>query len=346
MGFALLRIFSWFVAPLWIAAAYLVVTGDPSWSAIAYLIAFGVVLGGCLTLPFPEQPFRRRRGICRGGALAIAAVAVLHALTVGTGKTTHVVDENGRGARIVSRFVEESDVDLAMTRALFGIGLLHDDSEETPAAMRAAYADLVREEGHLASPLLGTHLGLQSASGFDLVIVDPIGAPSDAAVVFLHGSAGNFVLPCVQLGKAIRSLGITTACPSAGWSAEWDTVDGIATVEKTLALLRARGVKRFLLAGLSAGGYGASLIAPKMKGTFVGLLLLSGADPEAGAAGVPTLSIHGTHDTMADFADAEKYVVHTSARLVEVDAGHFAFLVRYDAIARDIRSFVEACFAS
>ena len=346
MGLALLRIFAWFAAPFWIASAYLVVTGGPSWSAVAYVIAMGVMLGGCLTLPFPEQPFRRRRGVTRGGALAIVLIAIAHALTVGTGRTVHVVDGNGGNARVVSRFVEESDVDLAMTRALFGIGMLHNDSEETPSAMKLAYAELTREQGHLASPFLGTHLGLQSASWSDLVLVDPEPGPfADAAVVFLHGSAGNFVLPCFELGKAVRSLGVTTACPSANWAAEWDSENGRITLETTLTLLRGRGMKRFVLAGLSAGGYGASLLAPKMKGTFVGLLLLSGADPAAETAGIPTLVIHGTHDTMADIADAERYVANTNARFIEVDAGHFAFLVRSEPIARDIRSFVEARFA-
>lgn len=345
MGFALWKSFGWLVTPFWIATAYLVVTGSPSWSAIAYVIALGVMLVGLLTMPFPNQSFRRPRGITRAGAVLFVVVGLVHAVSVGTGRSMHVTDENGKRARIAARFFEESDVNLAMTRALFGIGLLHNDAEETPRAMRNAYEEMTREQGHLASPLVPTHLGLQSASGFDLVIIDREDGPlTDAAVIFLHGSAGNYDLPCWQLGKAVRSLGVTTACPSNAWQPAWASEDGRATIDQTIALLRARGLQRFVLAGLSMGGYGSSMVAPKMQGTFAGLLLLSGADPDAEPAGIPTLVIHGTHDTMADFSDAQHYVKHTNARFIEVDAGHFAFMVRYEPIARDIRSFVEECF--
>lgn len=339
MGFIFLRVLAWLAALPYAVALLLVLTGGTTWSSVAYVIALGIVLLGLITLPFPYEPFRRRRGLTRLGLAGLVVVAFARIVTVGGGTTMHVTTGDGASARWVSRLVDESDVAISASRALFAIGMLRDDAGEVSPAMRAEYARMRREHGELPSPLVATHLGLQSSTSFDLVVID---APSAArgAVVFLHGSAGNFELPCWQIARAVGSLGLTTACPSTRWMGDWDSVDGEATLRRTLALLRARGLDRFVLVGLSAGGYGASLLAPRMKGDFAGLVLLSGAYPEAPASGVPTLVIQGRHDTMVPPRDPGTYATLNGAAYIEIDAGHFALLVRSETVEREIRDFI------
>lgn len=338
MGFIFLRVFAWLAAIPYAFVLLLVVTGGTTWSAVAYVIALGMVVAGGMTLPFPEQPFRRRRGLTRLGLAGLLAVAVVRILTVGEDAKMRVTDGDGASARWISRVVDESDVAISASRALFAIGMLHDDAGEVTSAMRTEYARMHREHGAVASPFLATHLGLQHASEFDLVVFEPEGARR-GAVVFLHGSGGNFELPCWQVARAVASLGLATACPSTRWYADWESEDGEATLRRTLALLRARGIETFVLAGLSAGGYGASLLAPRTK-DFVGLVLLSGATADAPAAGVPTLVIQGRSDTMVRPVDPATYAERNDARYVDIDAGHFALLVRSERVEREIREFV------
>jgi pimeloyl-ACP methyl ester carboxylesterase len=341
MGFIFIRVFAWLAALPYAIVALLVLTGGPRWTSVAYVLALGLLLAGLMTLPFPGEPFRRRRGLSRVGAGALVGVVLLRMLTLGQGRTMHVTDGEGTRARLTSRLVDESDVSINAARLLFGVGMLRDDAREVAPAMRAVYARMRRDQGDAPTPVVATHLGMQRSTGFDLVVIEGSN-PARGAVVFLHGSAGNFELPCWQIARAVGSLGVTTACPSTRWIGDWDSEDGEATLRQTLAVLRARGIERFVLIGLSAGAYGASTLAPRMKGDFEGLVLLAGAHPDAPAAGVPALVVQGRHDTMVTPADSIAYAENNDARYVDVDAGHFALLVRSEVVEPVIREFVAA----
>jgi predicted alpha/beta hydrolase family esterase len=282
---------------------------------------------------------KRPRGITRAGFAVIALVAFVRCFTASSGATMAMPEgRSGASARIASRLLDESDVAVAGTRVLVASGMLRDDAAELPSAMRQAYADMRREEGDMPSPVLTTYLGMQSASGFDVLVVEPrANASHDTAVIFLHGFAGNFDLPCWQIARAAQVL---TACPSTRWIGDWWTSDGQATLERTIDVVRARGAKHIVLAGLSNGGYGASRLAPRVHGKIAGLILISGAEPDAPSAGVPTLVIHGVHDNMAPVSDARGYAQKNGARFVGLSAGHFAMLVRKEENDRAVRSFV------
>jgi pimeloyl-ACP methyl ester carboxylesterase len=371
---SLLRVLALFAALPYVIIAGLVLTGVASWSAILYVLALGTLLGGLATLPLDGdgaagervRTRRRPRGVSRAAAGAMAAIALVRACTAATGRTLRVPEvraegaadsaDLGRGrsthadlsgARFVDRYVDESDLAVAGTRALVATGMLHDDARELPGAMRSAYARFRAEEGDVPSPVLATYLGLERASAFDLVLVDvdPRGPAADAALVFLHGFGGGFDLPCWQLARAVGPLGVATVCPAIGWQGDWASPGGEATLRRTLEVLRARGIERVVLAGLSNGGLGASELAPRMQGAFVGLVLVSGAERRAPPAGVPTLVLHGRHDTMTSFDDARAYAERTGARFVDLDAGHFAMLVRGAEVDRAIREFVAARLA-
>ncbi len=348
---SLLRTFAILALFPYVGIVALLVTGSASWSSVAYVAAAGLLLGGLVTLPDPENPGakrrRRPRGLSRAGALAIVAVMGARACTAGSGRSMRVTADHGAsGSRVVNRLVDEGDMALLGARVMQSSGLYGDDSAEVGKAMRAAYADMRRAEGQSPSPVVATYLGLQSPDAFDTILLEPPEEKASAAVVFLHGYAGSFDLPCFQIARAVAGLGVTTACPSTRWVGDWWSPDGEAILRRTVSVLRARGVSRFVLAGLSNGGYGASELAPKMKGTFAGMILVSGAQPDQPSPGTPVLLLHGANDNVAPVEDARAYARKYDGRLVELDAGHFAMLVRSEQVNREIRAFVVSTLGS
>jgi pimeloyl-ACP methyl ester carboxylesterase len=342
----LIRLAARLTALPYVLVVLLVMTGSPTWSSVAYLAGIGVLLWGLMTLPAragaKAQKFfglRRPRGLARGAVLGLLAVALVRGCSARSGETLTFSPE----PRFVDRLLDEKDVALSGTRVLVAGGMLHDDAAELPAAMRSAYSKMRDEEGDAPSPVVATYLGMQSSSEFDLLVfAPPRDEPARGAVVFLHGFAGNFALPCWQMARAVAPLGVITACPSTRWVGDWWSADGERTVRRTVEMLRARGVSRIVLAGLSNGGYGATRLAPRMRGTFVGVILISGASPDAGPPGIPALVIHGRKDTMADFSEATGYAARTGAKLVALDAGHFAMLVRARENDAAVRAFVAS----
>ncbi|MBX3191714.1 MAG: alpha/beta hydrolase [Labilithrix sp.] len=340
----------------WLAVVVIAMTQSATWSTVAYVGLGTALLAGLVTLPDPARgegnerkkgkKTRRPRGLSRGALVAIVAVAILRVCVTGDSRTMRLIDgaagEESRG-RFVNRVLDEGDLAIAGTRVLVASGALRDDAVELPGAMRSAYAAMRREEGSPPSPVAATLLGLERPGAFDLVLVEPAGeAPAHHAVVFLHGFAGNWDLPCWQIARAVSSAAVVTACPSTRFVGDWGSADGEATLRRTVDVLRARGIDGIVLAGLSNGGLGASALAPKMKGAFAGLVLISGADPGAPSPGVPTLVIHGEHDSMVHPSTSRAYAKKHGAKYVELDAGHFAMLVRGAAADRAIGDFVAA----
>lgn len=341
----LFRTFALFALLPYAGVVLLLATGRASWSSIGYVIAIGMLLAGLLTLPDPERKKRRRpRGISRGAVVAIACVALVRALFAGhtTGRMQMLDGGDGHPSlRFVNRLVDEGDVAVAGTRVLVAGGMIADDRRELPGAMTEAYGAMRDEHGDVAAPFAATYLGLERPGAFDLLVIDPPtndrSVPTDA-VIFLHGYAGAFDLPCWQIARAVDQV---TACPATRWVGDWGSAAGEATLRRTVDILRGRGIERIVLVGLSNGGYGASMLAPKMKGMFAGLVLVSGAERDAPAAGIPTLVVHGRHDTMADYDDSAAYAKRTGAKLVTLEAGHFAMLVRGKESDEALRHFVH-----
>jgi len=340
----------WFAALPYLFVLVLVITGPTTWSGLLYVLAMGAMVFGLATLPRLDEegnplPTKRKRprGITRAGFALLALVAFVRCITASRGETMAMTDAHDGPSRIAGRLVDEGDVAIAGTRVLVASGMLRDDAAELPWAMKNAYADMRKEEGDLPTPFVGTYLGLQHPNDFDLLLVEgsPHGPmlPHDTAVIFLHGYAGNFDLPCWQIARAAQVL---TACPSARWIGDWWTSEGQKALERTVEIVRARGAKKIVLAGLSNGGYGASKLAPRMPGKFAALILISGADPDAPSAGIPTLVIHGYADEMAPLSDAMGYVAKHHARFVGLKAGHFAMLVRKEDSDRAVREFVKS----
>jgi len=78
-------------------------------------------------------------------------------------------------------------------------------------------------------------------------------------------------------------------------------------LQESFDYLHQRGVKKIYLAGLSNGGIGTSRLANQFKDDLAGLILISGADPNAEITGLPVLVIHGQSDERIPAAIAEEY---------------------------------------
>lgn len=348
----LLRVSAWLAFLPYVLVLALVLSGAPTWSGVAYLLGVGILLVGLMTLPSDEngKPAPRTvfgktwpRGVSRAGLVAVFAVAFVRCCSAGEGNTMHMATS----ARLVDRLVDERDIALSGTRVLVAGGMLRDDRAEVVDAMRASYKQLSSEEGDAPSPVAATYLGLQSPDAYDMVVIEPAVPPGDpvlpptTAIVFLHGYAGNFALPCWQVADAVKGLNVVTACPSTRWVGDWASANGEKTLRDVVKVLHERGIAKIVLAGLSNGGYGASRLAPKMRGTFAGLVLISGATAEAGDPGCAVLLLHGNKDGMASYGEAVGYRAnHPGAQLVTLQAGHFAMMVRRKEANAALRSFV------
>lgn len=328
-------------APFVLAAAVLLLATPLSWSGNAYVVAAVALTAGMVLARKPWSPWVRR------AALAVFVLAVGARLGSGAGgRTVEMTVESTSGARgsarLVGRLVEERDVALSGARALETLHLWNDpDTRGLVPVMRDAYDAMGDAEGDLPSPVLGTYALGEGEGAFDLLIVrPPPGAPaSTTAVLFLHGFAGNFTLPCWRFAQPLARRGVVVGCPSTTWQGRWWEPRGEAIARAARERLVQDGARRVVLGGLSNGGIGASLLAPRARG-FDGLVLVSGVDPSAPCAGVPTLVLHGRNDRMTSAAVARAYASRCGARYVDLDAGHFAMLVR----AREVDAALGAFF--
>jgi hypothetical protein len=277
---------------------------------------------------------RRRRWLRALAAASIAVVVVARLLSSGA-PAVMVTLPGATSSRWLGRIVDEQDLSLAGARVLaWRWPLVRDERDHLVAEMRAAYVEMRRDAGASPSPVLDTAFGRQRPDGFDTLIFEAPGSDSGPAVVFLHGFAGSFRLECWLVAQAARAVGAITVCPATGFAGHWSGPDGERTLRATLEYLHARGVRRVFLAGLSNGAVGASALAPKFRPKLSGLILISGAPASGGAAGLPTLVVHGQHDPMASAAAARAFAARAGADYVGLDAGHFVLLMQR-ARARD-----------
>ena len=336
-----MRTLAWVLSlpPLLAAVAFLAVlaTTPATPTGLAYGVAV-LLLAAAGTLARREA---RRR-------LALAAVALL-ALTVGLrvgiaagGRHLRLGTALDSTSRWIDRVLDEEDLAVNGARALAWTGFVRDpDVPGLAAVMRGAYGRMRAAEGATPSPVVATYAGLEAPGESDTVEIGDV-AGSEGVLVFLHGYAGSFTLPCWVVSRAAAEAGFATVCPATRWVGDWWSADGEATLRGTVADLRRRGARRLVLAGLSNGGIGASLLAPRLRGAFDGLIVLSGASPSAAPPSVPVLAIQGAHDAQIPAEVVRAYAAQVGGRYLSLDAGHFALLVREDQASPAITAFLSA----
>jgi pimeloyl-ACP methyl ester carboxylesterase len=325
------------VTPLSLFALIVLLAPSTSWSSRAYTAGIVLATGGLLT-----ATRARRRGVTRAGIVIVAATALARLASGARGNTTTMTTTGARGARALGRLVDEGDAAVWGARLAFAVGQFRDpDVPQVPAALREAYAEMRAKEGDAPSPVVPTYAGLETPDDADVLVVDTVADPK-GALVFLHGFGGSFALPCWQLAETAAGAHLVTYCPSVGPRGDWWSADGERTVRGTVRMIQSRGIDRIYLAGLSNGARGAALLAPRMRGTFRGIVLISGADADAASAGAPVLLLQGGHDAMFPASHALAYAAsHAETTYVDLDAGHFALLLRRQEAARALASWLE-----
>jgi len=179
------------------------------------------------------------------------------------------------------------------------------------------------------------------------------------ALLFLHGSAGNFKTYFYLFRRFADQERFILLCPSFGFG-NWYEPGGVEAIER----VRVHAVNelgadpsRVFLAGLSNGGTGASRAAAKSPSAFAGLIFLSavmerevlgGHAFAAGWRGRRVLVVHGA----ADDRIPEGYALRAVALLREegVDLtvhmvpgeDHFLLFSRPDEVLADMAAFVRA----
>jgi pimeloyl-ACP methyl ester carboxylesterase len=242
----------------------------------------------------------------------------------------------------LNRIFNEQDVVLFGARLAPQLGLI------SPAENNGLVPTLAETYGKMQgatplSPFLLTYLNQQSPNAFDVVIAQPpIDTPPKRAIVFLHGYGGNFTLQCWLMAHAGDRIGALTICPSTGPSGDWWSPYGEAILQQTLSYLHQRGIERIYLAGLSNGGIGVSRLAQRLEAELAGLILISGADPDAPISGLPVLVVQGKDDQRIPKNVVERYVAAagTSSTYLLLEGDHFVLLKQADQLQGAIADWI------
>lgn len=244
----------------------------------------------------------------------------------------------------LNRLIHERDLALFGTHAAYlsGVGLNPDEHEGLAAALGEAYQSMSDHEATTASPFFATYLFQQSPEEFDAVVIEPQRAnvAPQAAVVYLHGFGGSFVVQGWLVAQAASRINAVTVAPSVGFIGNWWTPQGKATVKATIDYLRKRGIRRIYLAGLSNGGVGVCRLAPSLKSDLDGLIVISGADVHTLDAGLPVLALHGNDDARMRPDAAMAYAQQAGDRGTyrEFDGDHLLLAKQ----AREVRKVLAA----
>lgn len=327
-----MRIVSRMVAILlWAAVAVLALLGAQApWSPSGWVALAAVAVGGLVL--FIAEP-RPRRVLAAAGLILILVVIVVRGIGTGSGLITMRTLPSGDGARWLGRLLDEQDLALAGERVLgMRWPFSGDERQGLLRAMGDAYAAMRRDDAYSPTPVIDTLLGRQKPDGFDTLIIEPRAesrpTPPKFGVIFLHGFAGSFTVECWLVASAAREIGALTVCPATDFNGHWRGDAGEKILRATLDHLHARGIKRVFLAGLSNGAVGASELAPRFASSLEGVILISGAPPTGGAAGLPTLVVQGAHDAVAPASAARAFAERTHGTYAEFEGGHFVLLMR------------------
>lgn len=302
------------------------------------IFTFAIALGVTASI---AAPWRRTRPIVVI-ALALALIVIgYRSFTAASGTTIHeYTGPEGAEPRWIDRVVPERDVALGGSVLLSAMGSMPHDAPGLLDALRDGYSRMRLAEGPVPSPVVGTFLFGQSPDEHSVLRIAPARfEPPEAVVVFLHGFMGNVTLLCWQFAQGANPVGIDVVCPSTTWEGRWAEPDGRATVERTIARLRAEGVRRIYLAGLSNGAIFGSELAPELD--VDGVILISGASPSARPTGKPTLVLQGALDRMTPAEPSRAYAELTHATYAEQpEAGHWLILTHHEWAVQVLRRWL------
>jgi pimeloyl-ACP methyl ester carboxylesterase len=311
-------------------------------SGIFYIIGINLAAVG---LVGSVWGFRRLRWVLLAGVACLPLAAAGRILLVKSEGHIRLLLPAQDSRCWLNCLIDEGDAALLSIHLLPFIGWISPTEQRgLQEVMSAQYREMANTQSPLPSPFLRTYLNQQRPAAFDTVIVEPDGdQPAQTGVVFLHGFTGNFTMSCWLFARAVQTLHLVTVCPSVGWKGDWWTADGEATLRATLDYLRGNGLKRIFLAGLSNGAVGSSELAYKLTDQIAGMILVSGASPDARDSGLPVLVISGTQDERMPIDMMRAYATRMgdNAAFVPLPADHFMLAKQNDAVRAAIESWLR-----
>jgi len=336
---AFLLVFGTFTALPLLAVLVLLPTTPITFVGSLYLLGCMLIVGGMIS-----ARWWRRSAILvlLGTSLLLVTLAVRLAFPPSGARLVLMTFPGQSAPRLWNRIFNEQDVVLFGTRLAPYVGFLS-SAENTGlfSALAERYATV--HDMTPLSPFLLTYANQQHPDAFDAVVAEPAGdAPPTRAIIFLHGYGGNFTLQCWLVAHAGERVGALTVCPSIGPSGDWWNPSGEATLRQTLTYLQQRGIERVYLAGLSNGGIGASRLAQRFESNLAGLILISGADPDAPITRLPVLAVQGAADERIPKQVVERYVaaVGATGTYVLLEGDHFVLLKHADQVQAAIADWI------
>jgi pimeloyl-ACP methyl ester carboxylesterase len=184
------------------------------------------------------------------------------------------------------------------------------------------------------------------------------------AVVFLHGSAGNFRSYTWVWSQIAEEQGMVVIAPSFGFG-EWQRQGGTESVMRALddatIVVQNKGVEidtnRIYLGGISNGGRGVSLVGEQYADRFRGLIFVSPVfmtpsieSPafSTGWDGRPILVVTGEADQRVSLAYIDGNVGQMQANGADLtyitypNEDHFLFFARRAEVLADISSWINS----
>jgi poly(3-hydroxybutyrate) depolymerase len=236
-----------------------------------------------------------------------------------------------------------------------------------------------REAAHLRAACLRVYRPMEQSAAFralgsamtyaysdtdsgQLYEVAPRGVgPRPPAIVFLHGSAGNFKGYLFVWSELARRVPFVVVAPSFGFG-NWNRDGGTAVIERARRHAIERlgaDPQRVFLAGLSNGGRGVTrALAEEAAPRYVGTILISAVvepDLVEGARrwrDLPTLVVHGARDDRITWSSAQRSVAALRAAganvvlRVDPEEDHFLFFSRRDEVQDWIEAWVRQRLAA
>jgi pimeloyl-ACP methyl ester carboxylesterase len=301
---------------------------------IIYLLSYCLIVIGMIGAPWWS---RRSVMILLTGVTMALATGAIRTMFPPSGTRMNLISlPRQSGPRLLNRIFDEQDVVLFGAQAAPYLGAISPSEKNSLDIKFSQTFREMRLQGVTPlSPFLTTYLDQQRPNEFDAILAEPASEASPkSGIIFLHGSGGNFTLQCWLIARAGYGIDAMTVCPSTSVSGAWWNTQGQSILEETFAYLRQRGVERIYLTGLSNGGIGASRLAHRYKNELKGLILISGADPDAEITELPVLLLHGKYDERistsfpAQYASAAGH--NATYHLFEGD--HFLLLKQRDQV--------------
>jgi pimeloyl-ACP methyl ester carboxylesterase len=321
---------------------------------------------------------RGRKAVWRWLALAYGVAVV--GITVGILITV----PDGRaldGARAQSRFVGDgvslprfslTNVVPEMEQINMGLALIpyldpiidREQARRLASFILPAYREMeTNPEFHRLGSAMGWAYAELLGQPFDVghyYLYVPQNRPSDPlpAILFLHGSAGNFKVYTWAWSRLADEQGCAIIAPSFGFG-NWYQAGGVRAVKRALSdaeMVVPLDDDRIYLVGLSNGGTGVSRVASEMPERFRGLVYVSGVVEPSIVAGDsflkdwrsrPVLVIHGGADRRIPASIARLAVAGMESGGVDVsyieypDEDHFLFLSRLERVLQDVSTWME-----